>query len=447
MNNLFKRESKDTLRTNTRSSPSTTSSPVLSKAQPSLLQDALSRNNNSFQTSDGSSSSLATFASAPILNKSILKQNRGNGVAPPIPNSTRPVSIQQQQYNPTQPQQYNNVNSNSNSNSNSYNNIFSDDNGYSSNQHNNPNYLPPTTALAAAGLTRPASPFAMVNSSRSSGVRDTINSVSSTHRSSRNSSPVTDPNYDLTQSDLTLDGLAQRWYAYQAMMKKRYAEDPFYKRWTKSKWILLLTTILLFLYSTAILVISVGYMTHKFELSAITMEFHSNLIYLALAGSIVGIACALIGLVGIFTENRMWLSLYTLLLWPGFALYVSVGYIAFRRAHSHLRAHVKDEWIKTYSRDQRLIVQRNLKCCGFQDASWYAEYDLRCFPMTVLPGCQHKYNLHEYHFLSTVWTIAFSIVPAQLFVMIAALLCSNHVDGMFRSARPGLKSFKQEKKD
>ena len=69
---------------------------------------------------------------------------------------------------------------------------------------------------------------------------------------------------------------------------------------------------------------------------------------------------------------------------------------------------------------------------------------MRCFPMTNLPGCQHKYNQYEYSLLTSCWTYSFSIVPVQLFVMIVALLCSNHVDGMLRSGRSGLKSFKEE---
>lgn len=80
----------------------------------------------------------------------------------------------------------------------------------------------------------------------------------------------------------------------------------------------------------------------------------------SLAGAVFGIATALVGLVGIFRENRIWLSYYTIVLWPGFALYIAVGYIAFRRAKLHLRAHIKEEWINSYTREQRLLVQRNV---------------------------------------------------------------------------------------
>lgn len=72
---------------------------------------------------------------------------------------------------------------------------------------------------------------------------------------------------------------------------------------------------------------------------------------------------------------------------------------------------------------------------------------MRCFPLTNLPGCQFKYREYEREVLSISWTASFSIIPLQLFVMIVALLCSNHIDGMLRSARPGLKSFKEEKEE
>ncbi|KAI1318571.1 hypothetical protein EDD11_006261 [Mortierella claussenii] len=444
LNTLFKRGSKETLTSNSRSSPIIPARSAHQAAGAQTQGYVVPPSRPGLQSSDGSTSSLSTSVSTPVnMPKSILKPGRGpvNGNStntPPVNSTTRTISGP---LPPVGPAGYTPPPSSSSNNTLNYNNAGYNGNGNSYNSH-----LPPSAALAGADLARPASPFAMKHSSNeSSDGRDNTNSVSSTNRSSRNLSPGADPDYNLTQSNLTLEGLAQRWYAYQAMMRKRYAEDPFYKRWTKSKWILLLSDLMLLGYSCAVFGITIGYMTGRFDLAVVVMEFHSNLIHLACAASVLGITSAIVGLVGILRENRIWLSAYTFLLWPVFALYVSVGYIAFRRATSHLRAHVKDEWIHQYSRDQRLVVQRNLKCCGYQDSAWYAAYDMRCFPMINLPGCQHKYNVYEEKLLSTCWTAALSIVPFQLFVMIAALLCSNHVDGMLRSGRPGLKSFKEEK--
>ncbi|KAF8978725.1 hypothetical protein BGZ46_006207 [Entomortierella lignicola] len=267
---------------------------------------------------------------------------------------------------------------------------------------------------------------------------------SSRRSSVRNLAVNKDLNYNTAQSDSALEVLADRWNAHQAWWAKQYKEQPFYKIWTKSKWLLLFSAILLLGYSSAAFAIAFGYFDGRYDHAVVVMEFHGNLVYITLFGSALGIFCALLGLVGIFRESRLLLSFYSLLLWPVFGLYVSVGYIAFRRAKNHLRAHLRDEWVHGYTRKQRLIVQRNLKCCGYQDPTWFGEYDLRCFPMINLPGCQHKYNLYEEKLLSTCWTASFALVPFQLFVMIVALLCSNHVNGMLRSGRPGLKSFKDK---
>ncbi|KAG0364619.1 hypothetical protein BGZ54_007332 [Gamsiella multidivaricata] len=440
LKSIFKRESKDTLASDNTSSSiiplhsslAGAQQPHQEQQQPHQQQSSPVPGRRPLLVSDGSSSSTLTASvSTSALPRSILKQNRGPvpATAPaahPVLNGTPPSAAQQQyQQQPLQPNAVHNNN-----------HILS--NGL----------VPSTAALAAINPIRPASPFAFGSSTTaSSDGFDNTNTLDSTHRSSRNSSSGMDPNYAVTQTDLTLEGLAQRWYAYQALMKKSYAEDPFYKRWTKSKWILLLSTIMLLGYSCAVFAVAIGYMTHKFDLSVVVMEFHSNLIYLSLAGGLLGVISALIGLVGIFRENRLWLSIYALLLWPVFALYVSVGYIAFRRSKNHLRARIKDEWIHSYTREQRLVVQRQLKCCGYQDPNWYGAYDLRCFPLTNLPGCHHKYSVYEEKLLSTCTTAAFSLVPFQLLVMVAALLCSNHVDGMLRSGRPGLKSFKEEKEN
>ncbi|KAG0308298.1 hypothetical protein BGZ98_008374 [Dissophora globulifera] len=447
ISSIFKRGSKDLLTSNRNSTLSPLNSPRFAastpQAQSSQLQEQTStKSTNSNNAADGSSSdsSPSTSVSTPrTAAKSILKSGTINNTGPlsSLSSSTRPSPAQQQQHQPStaavgyqQP-------------------TFNNYSNYSSNNNSNNNHLPLSAALAVEGLVRPASPFAMRQSSGGSSVfhENTNNSVSSTHRSSQNLSPGEDPNYNLTQTDLTLEGLAQRWYAYQAIMRKHYNENPFYKRWTRSKWILLSTVLMLMAYSFAVFGICIGYFSHKLEHAVVVMEFHANLVQLAFVGSILGITASIVGLIGVIRENRMYLSVYAVLLWPVFALYVSVGYVAFRRAKAHLLVHLKDEWVKSYTREQRLLVQRNLKCCGYLDSSSYAEYDLRCFPITVLPGCRHKYNLYEENLLSTCWTAAFSIVPFHLLVMIASMLCSNHIDGMLRSARPGLKSFKEDKQD
>lgn len=89
--------------------------------------------------------------------------------------------------------------------------------------------------------------------------------------------------------------------------------------------------------------------------------FYFYLFLVAFVGSIVAIVSAAVGFLGIFRENRSLLTIYTTMLWAVFALYVAVGYIAFRREKNHLNQRLRDEWIHNYTRDQRLLVQRQVK--------------------------------------------------------------------------------------
>ncbi|KAG0030932.1 hypothetical protein BGZ82_007198 [Podila clonocystis] len=457
LNTLFKRGSKETLNTASSSSPRISNKPTTQRTNANSSVGALSQG---AATSEGSTGSLSPSlaSSSPATPRSILKskpQTQANS-APAIP--PRPHQPQ-----PSYPQdahlQYplSNNDNNNNSANNTYNNMNHNRvqlqlQSLPVPQQHQQLYSQPlsTPPVFGSELGRPASPFAMGRSDSPSGGRlsafDGTNtaSVSSTHRSSKQLGSGVEPNYNMTESDMTLEGLAERWQSYQSLMRKRYAEEPFFKRWTKSKWMLLFSSLLMLGYSAAVLVVAVGYQSGRFENAEVAVEFHGKIIHLAMAASIAGIATAAVGLYGIVRENRVWLSWYTFLLWPVFALYVAVGYEAFTGTQSNRRARLQKAWNNTYTREQRLIVQKNLKCCGFQDPSYFGAYDMRCFPMTNLPGCLHKYNQYEYNFLTTCWTYTFSIVPVQLFVMLVALLCSNHVDGMLRSGRPGLKSFKEE---
>lgn len=108
------------------------------------------------------------------------------------------------------------------------------------------------------------------NSGRSFDARDNSSSRSSAH----NLAIGTDRNYNMTQTDMTLEGLTERWNAYQALWAKQYKEQPFYRIWTRSKWVLLLSAVLLLGYSGALFAVSLGYMLGRKSLHALGKEFH-----------------------------------------------------------------------------------------------------------------------------------------------------------------------------
>lgn len=276
LNTMFKRGSKETLNTTSSSSPRISNKPATQRTIANSSVGALSQG---AATSEGSTGSLSPSmaSSSPSAPKSILKskpQTQANP-APAIP--PRPHQPQ-----PSYPQdghlQYllSNNNNNNNSTNNSYNNMnhnqvqpqFQSLPVPQQHQQLHQQHYPQplsTPLVFGSDLGRPASPFAMGRSDSPSGGKlgtfDSTNtaSLSSTHRSSKQLGSGIEPNYNMTESDMTLEGLAERWQSYQALMRKRYAEEPFFKRWTKSKWMLLFSSLLMLGYSAVVLVVVVGY--------------------------------------------------------------------------------------------------------------------------------------------------------------------------------------------
>lgn len=82
-----------------------------------------------------------------------------------------------------------------------------------------------------------------------------------------------------------------------------------------------------------------------------------------------GIFVALVGFVGILSQNRKVLSIYTILLWPLFGLITAVGYICYRRLHVSLYQKLKFSWINEYSRDDRLVIQNAVSFSVFNISS------------------------------------------------------------------------------
>ncbi|KAF9328285.1 hypothetical protein BG006_008514 [Podila minutissima] len=227
----------------------------------------------------------------------------------------------------------------------------------------------------------------------------------------------------------------------QLEQERQYHRKRILWTWTRSKVVLLLANTLLLGYSIAwTLVMTMSWKgaawTKPFLDSGIMMIANRKLLLLMMAAAPFGIFVALIGFVGLLSQNRKVLSIYTILLWPLFGLITAVGYICYRRLHVSLYQKLKFSWINEYSRDDRLVIQNALSCCGFRSLGDYPSYDLHCFPRAPLPACENRFIQYQQDLLSTASSAAFILVPVQLVVMVTALLCSNHVDHLYRSAYP-----------
>ncbi|KAG2337851.1 hypothetical protein BDR05DRAFT_952362 [Suillus weaverae] len=94
------------------------------------------------------------------------------------------------------------------------------------------------------------------------------------------------------------------------------------------------------------------------------------------------------------------------------------GYMPYKQRTFNLEGQINAQWSRELSADGRLRIQNKLHCCGY-----YSPFFEATIPK---PGCKEAYIDFEKHILYLWYTIAFSLVPLQLVIMLAGLLCSNH---------------------
>ena len=140
---------------------------------------------------------------------------------------------------------------------------------------------------------------------------------------------------------------------------------------------------------------------------------------------------SLIGYSGIVLNNRAFLAVWTLLLWVCLGLMVAPGYMTYKRKTFNLEGKINLQWSRNLGSEGRLRIQDALRCCGYFSPYVEAIQSPLCYSRSNFPGCKNKYLKLERHVLQTWYTIAFALVPAHIFIIVAALLCSNHVTYRF----------------
>lgn len=145
----------------------------------------------------------------------------------------------------------------------------------------------------------------------------------------------------------------------------------------------------------------------------------------------IGIVTSMVGWAGILLNNRGFLAWYTFMLWISFAFLVTPGYIAYKKRTFNLEGKLNKQWSQSIGAAGRLSIQNQLMCCGYYSPFVLATVSQTCYARTVLPGCKGLYMRYERAVLRRWFNVAFALVPLHLFVMVSALLCSNHVTYRF----------------
>ncbi|TDL16179.1 hypothetical protein BD410DRAFT_902166 [Rickenella mellea] len=226
--------------------------------------------------------------------------------------------------------------------------------------------------------------------------------------------------------DEDYDGVTSGWFGGKAGGKTKPR-----LRWNRFKWILFSMNLCLTVYSLLALIFCLltwfNVWTHA---DIIRVANHPELIISTFAAS-AGIITALVGWSGILLNNRSFLAIYTLLLWVCFALLVAPGYITYKRKTFNLEGKLNAQWSRNLGVDGRLRIQNQLQCCGYFSPFVEATVSQTCYSRSTLAGCKNGFLKFERKSLTRWYAAAFSLVPLHIAVIVAALMCSNHVTYRF----------------
>jgi hypothetical protein len=145
----------------------------------------------------------------------------------------------------------------------------------------------------------------------------------------------------------------------------------------------------------------------------------------------MGIFTATLGWAGIMMNNRSFLAVYTFLLWIAFIFLLVPGYLTYKRHTFNLEGKINAQWSRDLGADGRLRIQNQLSCCGYFSPFVEATVSQTCYARSMLPGCKLDYLRFERKVLRKWYTTVFSIVPVHIVIIVAGLLCSNHVTYRF----------------
>ncbi|KAF9781868.1 hypothetical protein BJ322DRAFT_1101183 [Thelephora terrestris] len=202
-------------------------------------------------------------------------------------------------------------------------------------------------------------------------------------------------------------------------------------RWTRFKWIMFVANVSLTIYSLSALIFCLLTWFLVWDRADVVRVGNREELIISTFAACMGIVTSLIGWAGILLNNRGFLAWYSFLLWICFAFLVTPGYITYKKRTFNLEGKLNSQWSQSLGAAGRLSIQDQLECCGYFSPFVLATVSQSCYARSILPGCKGVYMRYERIILQRWYIVAFSLVPLHLFVMISALLCSNHVTYRF----------------
>ncbi|KAF9225133.1 hypothetical protein BS17DRAFT_778196 [Gyrodon lividus] len=230
------------------------------------------------------------------------------------------------------------------------------------------------------------------------------------------------------EGDEDYDGITGGWFGGKG---KEGGHTRPRMRWNKFKWALFTANICLSIYALTGLIFCLLTWFDVFEHADIVRVGNRTELILSTVATTLAAVTSVIGWAGILMNNRSFLAVYTFLLWICFAFLVTPGYITYKQRTFNLEGKINSQWSRALGAEGRLRIQNRLHCCGYFSPFVEATVSQTCYARSVLPGCKAAYLSFEKHVLEIWYTIAFSLVPLQIAIMVTGLLCSNHITYRF----------------
>jgi len=227
------------------------------------------------------------------------------------------------------------------------------------------------------------------------------------------------------ETDEDYDGVSSGWFGGDVGKHKK----PL--RWNKFKWILFVANILLSTYALLALVFCLVTWFDVWEHADVVRAANRPELIISTLAATIGVVTSLVGWGGILLNNRSFLALYTFLLWITFAGLVTPGYITYKRHTFNLEGKINSQWSTGLGSEGRLRIQNQLGCCGYFSPFVEATVSQTCYARSTLPGCKFGFLKFERMVLGRWYLISFALVPIQIGIIFAGLLCSNHITYRF----------------
>ncbi|KAF8706307.1 hypothetical protein AX14_013806 [Amanita brunnescens Koide BX004] len=202
-------------------------------------------------------------------------------------------------------------------------------------------------------------------------------------------------------------------------------------KWNRFKWILFCSNLLFTIYTLTGLIILLLTWFNVFPYADVVRTGNRAELVLCTLAAVVGLFTSMIGWAGILLNNRSFLAVYTFLTWITFAILVIPGYITYKKRTFNLEGKINSQWSRGLSTADRLAIQNELDCCGYYNPFEEATVSATCYSRTVLPGCKAAYLAFERVALKKFYAAVFGLSGVQILIMVAGLLCSNHVTYRF----------------